>query len=253
MEPLGVLRNMFAPLERGRGIGRRGFGLPASVLVHVALVGLMLALPFLGTTELPALAEGIRTSLVLPPAAAAPPLPKGVEGSRTTRRTLRLTRVEPHQESDPLELPPEVPPDHAPPDSQSGDPAGSERGTSDGLPGGTDGGIPGGDPLGKVGGCPGCTGDGPVTDWDQGPRLLRQTRPVYPQEAFVKKIEGTVVLEILIDPRGDVIATRVLKPLAPTLDQAAKDAALQWKFAPAVRKGKPVAVWAQAPVSFKIY
>ena len=31
---------------------------------------------------------------------------------------------------------------------------------------------------------------GSALDYDQGPRLLQSTRPVYPQEAFVKKIEG---------------------------------------------------------------
>ena len=36
-------------------------------------------------------------------------------------------------------------------------------------------------------------GDGPVLDYDQAPRAIKITRPQYPQEAFVKKIEGTAI------------------------------------------------------------
>ena len=64
---------------------------------------------------------------------------------------------------------------------------------------GVEGGVVGGVPGGVIGGVIGGTGDGPVLDYDQPPRPIKITKPQYPQEAFVKKIEGTVTVEILID------------------------------------------------------
>jgi protein TonB len=120
------------------------------------------------------------------------------------------------------------------------------------MPGGVEGGVPGGIPGGVVGGCVGCTGDGPVLDYDQGPQIVRQTKPLYPQEAFVKKIEGVVVLEILIDDSGRVVRVRIVRSV-PMLDRAAVDAVQKWIFVPAIRHGRPVATVAMAPVYFRIY
>ena len=91
-----------------------------------------------------------------------------------------------------------------------------------------------------------------VRDYDQGPRLLRQARPEYPHDAFTKKIEGVVVVEILIDDTGRVARMRIVQS-APLLDAAALDAVRQWIFLPAVRHGRPVATIAVAPVRFTIY
>jgi len=110
----------------------------------------------------------------------------------------------------------------------------------------------GGLPGGVLGGVPGGTGTGPVPDFDAGPRLLRQTRPQYPQEAFVKKVEGTVLVEILIDVSGHVTRTRVLQSI-PLLDEAARVTVMEWAFQPAMKHGRPVATIAHAPVHFRIY
>ena len=105
---------------------------------------------------------------------------------------------------------------------------------------------------GVLGGVVGGTGDGPVLDYDQAPRPIKITRPQYPQEAFVKKIEGVVELEILIDATGRVVHSRVVKSI-PQLDQAAIQCVLQWVFSPAIKKGRPVATRAHAPVTFRIF
>jgi protein TonB len=87
---------------------------------------------------------------------------------------------------------------------------------------------------------------------DTPPRLLRATKPLYPQDAFVKKVQGTVLLEILIDERGRVARARVLQSVAG-LDQAALEAVAAWQFVPATHGGVPVATLAQAPIRFTIY
>ena len=135
-----------------------------------------------------------------------------------------------------------------------GSPTGSEFGVPEGMEEGEEGGVVGGVPGGVVGGVIGGTGTGPVPlrDVDRPPRLLRQVRPTYPHDAFVKKIEGTVVLEIVIDERGQVVRTRIVRSV-PLLDAAAVDAVRQWIFAPAEKRGRPVATIAVTPVSFRIF
>lgn len=117
--------------------------------------------------------------------------------------------------------------------------AGGERGEVGGVPGGVPGGVVGG------------TGEIPVRDFDRPPRLLRQVKPVYPQDAFVK-VQGVVLVEFVIDAAGRVSRARVVQSV-PMLDDAAVAAVRQWVFSPALRRGTPVATMAQAPVAFRIY
>ena len=89
-------------------------------------------------------------------------------------------------------------------------------------------------------------------DYDQAPRPIKITRPQYPQEAFIRKIEGTVVVEIMIDTQGRVVRARVLQSV-PLLDAAAVQTVYQWVFSPAMKHGHPVPTLAHAPVAFHIY
>jgi protein TonB len=120
------------------------------------------------------------------------------------------------------------------------------------MEGGVDGGQVGGVPGGVLGGVVGGTGDGPVMDYDQPPRPIKITRPQYPQEAFVKKIEGMVKVQILIDANGRVVNARVIQSI-PLLDAAALQTVYQWVFSPAMKNGRPVATLAEAPVTFRIF
>jgi TonB family protein len=87
---------------------------------------------------------------------------------------------------------------------------------------------------------------------DAPPRVLNQARPSYPQDAFLKRIEGTVLIEALIDLEGRVARCRVLQSV-PELDAAALAAVRQWRFQPARKGGKPVATIIHMPVAFRIY
>ena len=87
---------------------------------------------------------------------------------------------------------------------------------------------------------------------DAPPRLLVQTRPNYPNAAFKRKLQGTVLVELLINETGRVAHAEVRRSI-PELDKAALECVRNWQFAPAQRAGKPVAVVAQSPVSFRIY
>ena len=118
--------------------------------------------------------------------------------------------VQPETPKDETPLKPE---DKAPETQQFGSELGSETGVEGGLEGGVEGGVVGGVSGESSGAASACTGDGPVLDYDQPPRPIKITKPLYPQEAFIKKIEGVVLLQILIDATGRVVHARVVKSI----------------------------------------
>jgi protein TonB len=236
---------------------RRAPQLLASALAHAAALAALLLWALLAAPPPPEPpAPGWRAFFYDPPPAAAPPPVRG-PGLQAGRAPARPREPPPRAEPS-LVAPPE-PAQDAPqePGAGGGDPEGHPLGDPEGMPGGVVGGIVGGIPGGVVGGVIGGTGSGPA--WpvpmlrpDTPPRLLRATKPLYPQDAFVKKVQGTVLLEILIDERGRVARARVLQSVAG-LDQAALEAVAAWQFVPATHGGVPVATLAQAPIRFTIY
>ena len=84
------------------------------------------------------------------------------------------------------------------------------------------------------------------------PKVIKEVRPSYSQDAMDSKIEGNVILEGVITEEGLPTDVRVVKPLAPSLDRAAIDAALQWRFAPARKDGEPVRVHVTLEFAFNL-
>jgi periplasmic protein TonB len=237
---------------------KQGLWVPASIAGHVLILAAAILVPILWPTVNPDIGD-LRVQLIYnPPPAAAAPLPKGsslVQKQPEAKKTTPDPDARKPELTVPVEKPKEQPlqPEQAEPETQQmGSETGSDLGTPDGMEGGVEGGVVGGVPGGVVGGCIGCTGDGPVLDYDQGPQIVRQTKPLYPQEAFVKKIEGVVEVEFLIDGQGDVVSARVIRSV-PLLDAAAIATVKQWKFRPAMKGGRPVATIARAPVAFRIF
>ncbi len=74
------------------------------------------------------------------------------------------------------------------------------------------------------------------------PRAQSIVDPEYSDTARKAKINGSVVLAVAINEKGDVDMVRVVRSLDRQLDQNAMDAAKRSKFVPATRDGKPVAV-----------
>lgn len=87
---------------------------------------------------------------------------------------------------------------------------------------------------------------------DVAPRPIHITQPVYPPELFARRVEGTVEIDILIGELGEVAHAEVRKSHSG-LDDAALTCVRQWTFTPAMRKGKPVATIASAPITFRIF
>jgi len=84
------------------------------------------------------------------------------------------------------------------------------------------------------------------------PRVLYKTEPGYTKEATDAHIEGTVVLSLKVGADGLAHDLRVKSGIDPGLDQNAIEAIQQWKFTPAEKDGKPVAVFATIEVNFRL-
>ena len=84
-------------------------------------------------------------------------------------------------------------------------------------------------------------------------RPLSAPDPAYSETARKAKIQGTVLLAVAINAEGNVDAVKVVCSLEPGLDQNAADAAIQWKFTPATKDGKPVPVQIEVSTNFRLY
>jgi TonB family protein len=84
-----------------------------------------------------------------------------------------------------------------------------------------------------------------------GGKLLLKTPPLYPISAKSAGIEGTVVLEALIDEKGHVQDITVKKG-PPLLARAAIDAVKQWRYQPCLLDDSPVRVTTEISIDFRL-
>jgi len=120
----------------------------------------------------------------------------------------------------------------------TGDGAGLGSGNGPGVGPGSDGGTGGG---------PYRPGSGIVA-----PRLLREVKADYSEDARRRGVEGEVVMEIVVTRTGSVGDIKILRRLGSGLDERAVQAVRQWQFAPATRKGAPVDVIVEVGVEFRL-
>jgi TonB family protein len=127
-------------------------------------------------------------------------------------------------------------------------------GSGGGAGTGTGTGIGSGDGNGVGPGSGGGTGGGPFRPGSgiEPPRLVREVRADYTEDARRRGIEGEVILEIIVRRDGTVGDIRILKRLGAGLDDRATDAVRQWRFQPARRAGAPVDVIVEVAVEFKL-
>jgi TonB family protein len=84
-----------------------------------------------------------------------------------------------------------------------------------------------------------------------GPRVIRQTKPVYPLEAKQAGITGVVVLDAMIAPDGAVRGVRVVSGPPVLADEAVK-AVSQWVYEPVTVDGRPVAAHTRVTLTFGV-
>jgi protein TonB len=83
------------------------------------------------------------------------------------------------------------------------------------------------------------------------PRKIVDVRPAYPAIAHQARVEGTVILEAILDRDGRIDRTRVARSI-PLLDAAALDAVRQWRYTPPVLNGEPVQVLMTITIRFTL-
>jgi periplasmic protein TonB len=86
----------------------------------------------------------------------------------------------------------------------------------------------------------------------EAPRLVREVKADYTEDARRRSVEGEVVLEIVVRSDGSVGDVKILQGLSGGLNERAVQAVRQWRFAPARRRGVPVDVAVEVSVEFKL-
>jgi TonB family protein len=85
------------------------------------------------------------------------------------------------------------------------------------------------------------------------PKPLSTPNPEYTDKARKKKLNGTVLVAMIVTPDGKVRDPKVTKSLDKGLDKQALAAVRTWKFEPATKDGVPVSVHVKAEVDFRLY
>lgn len=108
---------------------------------------------------------------------------------------------------------------------------------------------------------------GPAVRSEVGPRTVRFVEPEYTQEARRRKVRAEVVVEVLVDERGQVRETKILerfllgndpqekRPVDTVgygLEEAALSAAERWIFRPARQNGRPVRSYTTLTFTFGV-
>jgi protein TonB len=232
-------RELFSSSVSGvSSAARRGRLLPVSILFHAVLIGTILVLQLFANTAVPDSPKRViyEFTPVAPPPAPPPPVQHAA-----------AAHASPHPGTAPIVIPDKLPTDE--PLSQGAD-------AIDAVGQGVEGGVPGGLPDGVV------TGGAPVTappppkpvrisTGIKVPVKIRDAQPVYPAIAQSARVQGIVILEAVIDERGHVSETRVLRSI-PLLDDAATAAVKQWVYSPTVLNGQPIPVVMTVTVQFRL-
>ena len=128
-------------------------------------------------------------------------------------------------------------------------------GSGGGIGSGSGGGVGSGSGPGFGPGHGGGTGGGAfrVGGGVSAPKAIYSPDPEYSEEARKAKFQGTCVLWLVVGPDGRPRDIRVQRTLGLGLDEKAIEAVKTWRFDPAMKDGKPVAVQINVEVSFRLY
>jgi TonB family protein len=84
------------------------------------------------------------------------------------------------------------------------------------------------------------------------PRAIYSPAPEFSEEARRQKVQGTVVLDLIVTSAGKAVQVRVVQSQGYGLDEKAVEAVSKWKFEPATKDGKPVSVEVPVEVDFRL-
>lgn len=87
---------------------------------------------------------------------------------------------------------------------------------------------------------------------EEPPVLIKKVDPVYPEIARQLKIEGMVVVRMIVGPDGRVKHAEILKSAHEILNEPVLEAVRQWIFKPGKQMGQPVSVRIIQPYRFRL-
>jgi periplasmic protein TonB len=128
-------------------------------------------------------------------------------------------------------------------------------GSGSGIGSGSGGGVGSGEGPGFGPGYGGGTGGGVfrVGGGVSAPKEIYAPEPEYSEEARKVKQMGVVVLRLVVGSDGNPRDIQVVRALGLGLDEKAIEAVRKWRFEPARKDGKPVAVAVNIEVNFHLY
>jgi TonB family protein len=85
------------------------------------------------------------------------------------------------------------------------------------------------------------------------PTPVYQPNPEYADRPRRKKIQGNVMLSMIVNADGTVRDPQVTQSLDKDLDKKALECVKKWKFQPATKDGQPVAMRVVVEVNFHLY
>jgi periplasmic protein TonB len=91
-----------------------------------------------------------------------------------------------------------------------------------------------------------------VDSVDSAPASISRPAPAYPPAARQMKIEGSVLLQVLVTETGEVGEVRVVRASSQVFAQAARDAVKRWRYTPATKDGAVVKTWIVETIDFKV-
>jgi periplasmic protein TonB len=224
----------------------------ASLVVHVLAISALIIAPLCFTQSLD-LKAFQNTWLVAPAPPAPPPPPAAPMVQRISKSVSRLMQggkmITPSAIPKRVAIIKEEP---LPPD------------TGGGVVGGVPGGIPGGQVGGVLGGIIGET-KGPVFAFAPPPppakRIVRvggnlkppkqvySEAPQYPTIAKQAQVQGTVIIDAVIDEHGNVVQAHVLSG-PPLLIPSALATVVRWRYEPTTLNGEPISIAMHVEVHF---
>jgi protein TonB len=134
-------------------------------------------------------------------------------------------------------------------------PPSNGTGSGGGIGSGSGGGVGSGEGPGVGPGRGGGIGGGVfrVGGGVSAPKAVYAPDPEYSEEARKAKYQGTCVLWLIVGPDGRPRDIKIARTLGLGLDEKAIEAVKTWRFDPAMKDGKPVAVQINVEVSFRLY
>ena len=84
------------------------------------------------------------------------------------------------------------------------------------------------------------------------PQAIFAPKPLYTEAARKTRIQGPVILQVVLDKQGLVHDVQVLKGLPMGLTEQAVDAVSRWRYQPATLNDKPVEVYMTITIFFNL-